>query len=61
LQGRVIPFSKRLRSHSPYCRSKLGGYRQGRTCGCATTVTSTQRSGPGGGHGADIVIRPSTS
>jgi hypothetical protein len=55
------PFSKRLRSHSPYCRSKLGGFRQGRTCAWATTVTSTQRSGPGGGNGADIVIRPSTS
>jgi hypothetical protein len=59
--GSLSPSSKRLRSHSPYCRSRLGGYRQGRTCPCATTVTSTQRSGPGGGNGADIDSRPSTS
>jgi len=38
----LSPRSKRSRSHSPYCRSKLGGYRQGRTWACATTVTSTQ-------------------
>ena len=57
----LSPRSKRSRSHSPYCRSKLGGYRQGRTWACATTVTSTQRSGPGGGNGAEIAISPSTS